>query len=141
MPTPAEIKKSLVQAGFLVYMTRGDVVHLAEHVRENLLMDAGIYARASEFAAGFIVKAQKNDFAKESEQDLWERLRRLAQPALSQGFREVKTNVRDVRDPGNAEHILDRVYEIFFEKTADSQESLIEELRFAFSLTRTAESE
>lgn len=139
MPTPAEMKKALVQAGFVVYVTRGDIVHLAEHVRENLLMDAGVFVRASGPAVGFVAKAQKNDFPQDSEAELWNRVRALAQSALSRGYREVKCEVREVRDPGNAERLLDRVFEVFFEKPAESDESLKEELSFAFSLARSAE--
>lgn len=132
------MKKALVQAGFVVYMTRGDVVHLGEHVRENLLMDAGIFVRASIPAVGFVARAQKSDFPSEGEAELFVRARGLARDALSRGYHEVKTNVREVRDPGNAERLLDRVFEVVFEKTVGG-ESLVDELRFAFSCCRLAE--
>src|SRR5688500_18488213 len=68
MPTPAEMKRALIQAGFEVYTTRGDVVHLADRVRENLIMDAGIFIKSGVPAVGFVVRAQKNDFPNEGEE-------------------------------------------------------------------------
>ena len=46
MSSALDIKRALKDAGLEVYRTRGDVVQLAERVRENLLMDAQIFVRA-----------------------------------------------------------------------------------------------
>ena len=82
MPTAAEIKKALKEAGLEVYRTRGDVVYLADRVRENLLMDAGTFVRGgadvrgADVRIGFIVRAQRNDFPNDAEEHLFERARR-----------------------------------------------------------------
>src|SRR4051812_19799730 len=107
MSTPAEIKKALQAAGLEIYRTRGDKVHLAERVRENLLMDAGIFVDAARVRVGFLVRAQRTDFPSENDERLFERARGLAAPALDRGYSEVEATVRKVEDPGNAERIID----------------------------------
>lgn len=136
MPTPAEMKKALVQAGFEVYVTRGDVVHVAERVRENLLMESGIFIHASRPAVGFVVRAQRADFPGEADAQLFERARRLAGPALERGYHEVTTNVRAVPDPGDAARTLDTWCEIAFEKAVADTQGAMDEVRFAFSFEK-----
>src|SRR5436190_15279466 len=85
MPTPSDIKKALVKAGFEVYQTRGDVVHVAERVRENLLMDSGIRVHSSTPTVRFVVRAQKNDFPGDAEDSLFQRARLLADSAVGRG--------------------------------------------------------
>src|SRR6185436_13173819 len=97
-----EIKKALKDAGLEVYQTRGDVVHLAERVRENLLMDAQISIRdASPLRVAFMVKAQRSDFPADGEDHLFVRARALAGAAIERGYREVAAEVRKVFDPGD----------------------------------------
>src|ERR1051326_3170686 len=107
MPSAAEIKKALVAAGIEVYRTQGDVVHLAERVRENLLMDAGIFIQASALKVVFVVRAQRNDFPTDADERLFERARQLALAAVARGFREIKTEVREVAHPSDPRRRLD----------------------------------
>jgi hypothetical protein len=142
MPTGVEIKKALKEAGLEVYRTKGDVVHLAERVRENLLMDAGIFVRggAAEplLRVGFVVRAQRNDFPNDGEEHLFERARRLAAPAIDRGYREIEAEVRKVLDPGDGQRTLDVWCEVSFEKEAGDLEGAIAEARFALSLEKAA---
>jgi hypothetical protein len=138
MPTPAEIKKALLKAGFEVYQTRGDVVHIADRVRENLIMDAGVKVRATGPAVGFVARAQKSDFPAESEDALFERARRLAAPAVACGYAESGIIANRVFDPGDTEKIIEVFYEVHFEKPVGTIDEAIEEARFAFALEKVA---
>jgi hypothetical protein len=138
MPTPAEIKKVLVAAGLEIYRTRGDVVHLAERVRENLLMDSGIFVHAAESKVGFVVRAQRTDFPNDGEDRLFERARDLAAPALARGFREVNAEVRKIFDPGDANRTLDTWCELSYEKPVPDLEAAVDEVKFALTLEKAA---
>ena len=45
--TPQQLKKALVDAGFIIFRTLADEVMLAERVRENLIMDSGVRLKAT----------------------------------------------------------------------------------------------
>lgn len=136
MPTPAEMKRALIQAGFEVYATRGDVVHLAERVRENLIMDAGIFVKSASPTVGFIVRAQLSDFPNEDEEQLLDRARNLGKAAMDRGYEEVKTTIREVRDPGDRARTLDTWCEVSFEKAVSDLTGVVAEVRFALSFEK-----
>ncbi|WP_438020137.1 hypothetical protein WMF18_14180 [Sorangium sp. So ce315] len=138
MPTPAEIKKALLQAGFEVYRTRGDAVHVAERVRENLLMDSGVVVGAEPLRVGFVVRAQRNDFPGAADAQLFDRARGLAEPAVARGYTEGEAALRHVHDPGDAARTLDTWCEVQFEKPVASLELVVSEVGFALSLEKTA---
>jgi hypothetical protein len=149
MPTAVEIKKALKEAGLEVYRTRGDVVYLADRVRENLLMDGGTFirgdgvgtsaeARSAPLAVGFVVRAQHNDFPNDGEDRLFDRARRAAEPALGQGYREILAEVRQVKDPGDGERTLDVWCEVSFEKHVGDLAAAVVEARFALALEKAA---
>jgi hypothetical protein len=153
MPTAAEIKKALKEAGLEVYITRGDVVYLADRVRENLLMDAGTFIRgasatlppdvdphvsARPLRVGFVVRAQRNDFPNDAEDHLFERARRMAGPAAERGYVEISIEVRKVLDPGDGERTLDTWCEVSFEKEVGDLGEAVSEARFALSLEKAA---
>lgn len=137
MPTPAEIKKALVQSGFEVYRTRGDVVHVAERVRENLIMDSGVRVEAATTRVLFVVRAQKNDFPGAAEEALFDRARQLASAALERGYAEVGTNVTHVKDPGGEERTIETLCEVVFEKKTADIGSAIDEVKFALGLEKS----
>src|SRR6185437_630489 len=114
MPTAGDIKKALKQAGLEVYRTRGDVVYLADRVRENLLMDAGTFLRGGREGVhvGFVVRAQRSDFPSEGEDALFHRARQAAASAVEAGYGETSAEVRKVLDPGTGERTLDTWCEV-----------------------------
>jgi hypothetical protein len=143
MPTASEIKRALKHAGLEVYRTRGDVVYLADRVRENLLMDAGTYLRGGRegwegVRVGFVVRAQRTDFPSDAEEALFVRARHAAASAVERGYAETGAEVRKVVDPGNADRTLDTWCEVTFEKEADDVDAAIAEARFALALEKAA---
>lgn len=141
MPNPADIKKALVASGLEVYRTRGSVVHVAERVRENLIMDARIHIDGARGAVGFFVRAQRNDFPQEADEQLFERARGVARAAVARGFAEVATQVTEVSDPGGSSELLDTWCEVLFEKTFDDVDRAVEEVRFVLSFEKAAVAE
>lgn len=137
MPTPAEVKKALIEAGFEVYRTRGDTVHVAERVRENLIMDSNVRVRAGDPAVRFVVRAQRSDHPDESTERLFERARaHVSDAAASRGYREVEATVTHVSDPGDSARTIDTWCEVVFEKSVENLESALEEVRFSLSLEK-----
>ena len=141
MPTAVELKKALREAGLEIYRTRGEVVHLAERVRENLLMDAQIFIHAGDpptTKVSFVVRAQRSDFPNDSETHLFVRARELARAAAERGYREVEAVVRKVYDPGDGQRTLDTWCEVQFEKAVLDLEGAIVEARFALTIEKAA---
>ncbi len=138
MPTPTEIKKALTAAGFELYRTRGEVVHVAERVRENLLMDSGIFVHTGKSTVGFVVRAQHTDFPGESETQLFARARALAAPAIERGYREVEAATRAIFDPGDGDRMLDTWCEVSFELNAPEIQDALNEVRFALTFPKSA---
>ena len=151
----ASIKKVLVDAGFEVFRSRGEEIILAERPRENLIMDSGVRLRVGQAGQSgrsgqgsqalhalevrVVLRAQKADFPNEDESRLFERVRRLAAPALSAGFTEAGTAVTPIMDPSNPGRTLDTFYEITYLKRARALEEALAELKFALSLEKKAE--
>lgn len=135
----SRIKKALVEAGFEVFRTRGEEIVLAERPRENLIMDSGVRLRVSEaLEVRIVLRAQKADFPNEDEPHLFDRVRQLAAPALSDGFSEIGTAVTRISDPGDAERTLDTFYEITYAKQAPKLDDALVELKFALGLEKRA---
>jgi hypothetical protein len=137
MPSVAEIKKALQAAGFEIYRTRGNTVHVAERVRENLLMDSGAFVDEN-LEVGFVVRAQKTDFPNDGDESLFDRARKLGAPALERGYVEQTAEIRTVVDPGDAGRAIDRWCEVAYKKATPSIEAAIEELRFVLTLEKAA---
>jgi hypothetical protein len=141
MPTlnVQELKKALVKAGFDVYRTRGDEVHLAERPRENLIMEAGIVVAAGDPpGVRVVVRAQKSDFPGDSDDKLLDRARALASTALARGYAEQGTGARTLHDPGDATKVLDTWYEVSFVKPVASVDEVLEEVAFVSKLEKAA---
>jgi hypothetical protein len=135
--TPQQLKRTLVEAGFEVFRTKGDEVVLAERPRENLIMDSGVRLRVSSpLQVRVVLRAQKADFPHEDDEHLFDRVRKLGGAALEAGYTEIQATASRVTDPGDAERTLDTFYEIFYSKDVPSLEAAIAELKFALTLEK-----
>ncbi len=137
MPTPSELKKSLLAQGFEIYRTAPDQVSLADRVRDNLLMDAGVCIRLPDLAVRVVLRAQASDFPTDGPEQLYDRVRLLAEEAAAKGYREVSCSTVAVRDPGDRTRTLDTWYEVTFERKVDGDAELGSELRYALALEKT----
>jgi hypothetical protein len=135
----SRIRRTLIEAGFEVFRTRGEEIVLAERPRENLIMDSGVRLRMGEsLEVRIVLRVQKADFPNDDDGALFERVRKLAVPALSGGFVEVSSTTTRVADPGDAERTLDTFYEITYAKPAKALDDALVELKFAMSLEKRA---
>ncbi|MBV9946561.1 MAG: hypothetical protein JOZ69_06915 [Myxococcales bacterium] len=133
------IKAALSEAGLEVFRTRGEEIVLAERPRENLIMDAGVRLRVTDaYEVRVVLRAQRADFPNEDDALLFERVRRLASPALAGGFAEVATSVTPIQDPSEPERTLDTFFEITYAKRAHSMTDAVAEVRFALALEKRA---
>src|SRR5688572_5828159 len=137
MPTPSELKKSLLAQGFEIYRTSPDQIAPADRVRDNLLMDAGVSVRVAELAVRVVLRAQAGDFPGEAAEQLYDRVRGLAANATERGYREVGCNAVPVPDPGDRSRTLDTWYEVTLERALPSEDDLVTELRYALGVEKT----
>jgi hypothetical protein len=137
-PTPNDLKKTLVARGFEVYRTLADQVILADRVRDNLIMDSGVAARPGDaLAVRFVVRSQASDFPSAEAEEMYERARVCAAPALARGYVEKGVAAVPVKDPGDASQTLDTWFEVSFERPVASEDELEQELRYALALEKT----
>lgn len=137
--TVPAMKKALVAAGLEVYRTRGEIICLADRVRENLLMDAGAFVGVGEaLRVGIVVRVQASDFPGEAEAQLFERARAVAASAIPAGYREVTAQVQRVADPGDAARTLDTWCEVQLEKPVADLAGAVDEARRAVAFDKAA---
>ncbi len=136
--TSADLKKLLVGAGLEVYRTLDDRIVLADRVRDNLILDSGVSVVIEPLGVRFVCRAQATEFPGEIADGLFGIARRLAAEAREQGFTEVSAGASPIRDPGDKSQTLDTWYEVAFERGAGSDDELVELLRYALALPKTA---
>lgn len=136
---PKRIKESLVQAGFEVFRTRPDEIHIAERVRSHI-MDSGIrihFAPTGPFEVRFTARTQASDYPNVSVADLLTRVRTvIGSVAQSQGFEEASAGTIEVKDPVDATRTLDTWHEVAFAKRGLSLDEAVEAVRWALTLDR-----
>ncbi len=136
--TPNELKKQLIAAGLEIFRVQGNRIHLADRVRENLIMDGGVAAVVADpLAVRFIVRAQSSHFPGETADQLFGRARTMASSSAPRGYREVETSVVNITDPGGGPQTLDTWYEVAYEKPVDPDD-LVAELRYALGVEKSA---
>lgn len=139
-PSPVELKRALIGAGFEIYRTLGDRVVLADRVRDNLIMDSGVAAGTGALLrVRVVLRAQASEFPGATPDELLDRARSLASPFLARGYAEVETQTVTVRDPGNADRTIDTWYEVNLEHPVDGLEGLMDELRYALGQQKSAQ--
>jgi hypothetical protein len=142
VPSPTNLKRHLIAQGFELYRTLGDRVMLAERVRDNLIMDAGVSAGfGSQLSVRFVVRVQSSGFRGESSEQLFARARAAARTSIERGYEEVDSTVVPVSDPGDSSRTLDTWYELALERNVADLDELFDELRYALDLNRTVEAE
>jgi len=139
MSSVPDIKKALLAAGFEVYRTRANEVHIADRVRDNLIMDSGVSVRCGDsLVVRFIVRAQRSDFPSDAAPALFDRARALADGATVRGYREVDSVTSPMLDPADPARTLDTFYEVSFEKSVASIDEAMAEVGFALGVEKAA---
>ncbi|MCC6521704.1 MAG: hypothetical protein IT373_03495 [Polyangiaceae bacterium] len=138
MLSSTEIKQALRAAGFEVFQTQGGAVHVAERVRENLILDSGIRVRCDGPVVVIHARAQRSDFPGEAPEQLFRRARDLAGAAVERGYAEAAAHVSDVTDPSDPAAVIDSWYQVTYEKTVPNVPAMLDEVRFALGIERTA---
>jgi len=132
----ADIKQALKEAGFEIYRVTKGGVHLAERVRENLIMDARIKVQTTHVS--FSTRARGGDFPEEAREDLFARARSLGTNAVANGYTESSSFVTDLPDPSDPSRTLDTWYEVEFAKPVSDMAGAIDEARFVLKQVRKA---
>lgn len=137
--TPQQLKKALTASGFEVFRTLPEEVVLAERVRENLILDSGVRVGPlveGGFQVRVVFRAQRADFPSEDDAVLFDRVRKLAEPAISNGFAELTTAITAVKDPAYPDRTLDTFYEIFLAREVATVDDALPVLKFALGLEK-----
>lgn len=137
--TPQQLKKTLIASGFEVFRTLAEEIVLAERVRENLILDSGVRLGPlgdGRFRIRLVLRVQKADFPSEDDPTLFERVRKLAAPALADGFAETGTQISAVKDPADPSRVLDTFYEVLLARELATVEDALPVLKFALSLEK-----
>jgi hypothetical protein len=137
---PTEIRKALLAAGFELYRTQGDQVHVADRVRDNLIMDSGV-AVSTAPSVRFVVRSQRSDFPNDATAMLFDRARALAVGAVAHGYAETGTMTSPMHDPADPSRTLDTWYEVSFEKAVATLDEAMAEVGFALSVEKAARTE
>jgi hypothetical protein len=134
-----EVKKLLTSSGYIVYRSGPDVVHLAERVRENLIMDANVsVVTEPQLRVRVITRAQRTDFpsSHETPESLFDRAREIGIAAMARGFREVAAEAVPQLDPGDPKRVLDVWYQVTFEGDIGAIEDLSATVAFALGMDK-----
>lgn len=138
-----ELKKILRGAGFEIYRTTAQLVHLAERVRDNLIMDSGVAAQLTGtaemqvFSVQVNLRAQASHFPGAAEDQVWNHARSLAQGFFDSGYIEDGSRAEPMIDPSDPSQSLDTSYEILLTRTVPDLDALHEELRAALNRRRS----
>jgi len=134
------LKKALVAAGVEIYRTRPDELQIAERIRLHI-MDSGVRVSfrvdgegREEAAVVFAARAQRSDFPNESPEQLFAKVRgAIGAIAESRGYAEVGSGSTEVKDPVDANKVLDVWHEVTFTRAVDAIETAVDEVRWALS--------
>lgn len=137
-PSPNDLKKRLIASGLEIFRVQAALIHLADRVRDNLIMDSGVAAVvANPPAVRLVFRAQSTHFPGEGAEALFGRARLLALETQRRGYTEVGTTIVPIKDPGGGPSTLDTWYEVAYERAVEEKD-LIDELRYALGVEKTA---
>lgn len=137
-PPPA-LKKALIAEGFEIYRTGPNLISLADRVRDNLLMDAGVsVVQAESLGVRLVLRAQSTDFPGEDADGLFARARSLASAFDGKGYTEVAAGAVPIKDPSDKSRTLDTWYEVTYERSVRDEAELYAELRYVLGLNKVA---
>lgn len=130
------LKRSLIAAGMEVFRVRGDEVHLAE--RQNIqLMEAGVRVRGGDApAVTVVIRAQRNDAPTHSPQSLFDLVRTRSTALVAEGYVEIESATREIRNVGDPHQLLDVWYEVTYRRSVESIDQAVIEARRAVSHER-----
>lgn len=146
--TPKELKQELVAAGFQVYRSEATQLQLALRVRENLIMDSGVWVtfdplqclghEETQFGVRCVFRTQHSDHSADGEDEAYERARMLAAPLRPGGYVECERRVVQVENPSQPGQVLDTWWEVVVEKGALGWGQLLTELEAALVLPKVS---
>lgn len=146
--TPKELKQELVAAGFQVFRSEPTQLQLALRVRENLIMDSGVWVTFNpeqllgrsdtQFGVRCVFRSQQSDHTADGEDEAFARARELALALQPTGYIERETRVITVENPSLPGQILDTWREVVVEKVALGWEELVSELNAALQAPKVA---
>jgi hypothetical protein len=134
------VKQALVAAGVEIYRTRPDELQIAERIRLHI-MDSGVRVLfrtdtddREGAAVAFTARAQRSDFPNESPEQLFAKVRgAIGAVAAARGYAEVGSGSTEVKDPIDANKVLDVWHEVTFTRAVDAIEVAVDEVRWALS--------
>jgi hypothetical protein len=143
----AELKRNLRSAGFEIYRSNPEFVHLAERVRDNLIMDSGVAAHLSRngevtrLSVHVNLRAQASHFPGADETQVWQHARELAKTFTDAGYEEGESHTEPVVDPSDPSQSLDTSFRILLKRAVDDLSALHTELKAALSRRRSTTDE
>lgn len=131
------VKKALTDAGLEIYRTRDSEIQVAERVRLHI-MDSGVRVRLSDTpAVTFTARSQRSDFPHDPPDALFEKVRVLVgASAEARGYTESGATTVEVKDPVDANKVLDVWHEITYTKATSDVDGVVSEVRWALELEK-----
>jgi hypothetical protein len=136
--TPVELKEVLKSGGLEIYRVRGDHVFLAERVRENLILDAGVSVAAATLEVTVTCRGEQTHFAGATDDTVFTHTEALGVPLLRDGFLEVLRRAVPMTDPMNAERVLDTFFEISYRKALPGPAEVVHTCKRVMTFERIA---
>ncbi len=131
-----ELRRVLVEAGFLVFRVRDDEVHLAE--RQNVqLMEAGVRVRGGDSPAiTVVIRTQRSDSPDKRASALLDVVRDRAAGLFSAGYTEIQAVSREIRSVSDPDQVTDLWHEVTLRREISSMDEAVAQARLALATER-----
>lgn len=132
-----EVQRALTEAGLEIYSADDDELQIAERVRLHI-MDSGVRVRISrDVAVCFTARMQRSDAPSAPPEELFERVREhIGAQATTRGYAESGAHITEVKDPMDANKILDVWHEVTYQKTMPAVIDMVDEVRWALGVDK-----